>query len=239
MGPLEIFLLVFGFILAAITYIFSEKFSDGGKELEDEVYKRTAKITEELVIKEVEGQLAIQIDDKVEQAEIELDKIINEKIMYIGNYSNDIIESITKNHTEVMFLYNMLNDKEQVLKDTIRDIEALKVSIKKMAVVNDVAKDITSNQLKEENIVKKAKAESDGMDKDEEKAAINVENDINKSENSEKTSLRKRNSSKESNNNVMILELHKEGKSNMEIAKKLGLGIGEVRLVIDLFNKES
>ena len=31
------------------------------------------------------------------------------------------------------------------------------------------------------------------------------------------------------------MELHKAGKSNMAIAKELGLGLGEVKLVIDLF----
>ena len=34
----------------------------------------------------------------------------------------------------------------------------------------------------------------------------------------------------------MILDLYAKGKTNIEIAKELGLGIGEVRLVIDLFN---
>ena len=37
------------------------------------------------------------------------------------------------------------------------------------------------------------------------------------------------------NSNDKILELHKAGKSNMAIAKELGLGVGEVKLVIDLF----
>ena len=37
------------------------------------------------------------------------------------------------------------------------------------------------------------------------------------------------------NNNDRILALHSEGKSNMAIAKELGLGVGEVKLVIDLF----
>ena len=37
------------------------------------------------------------------------------------------------------------------------------------------------------------------------------------------------------NNKDKILQLHKEGKSNMAIAKALGLGVGEVKLVIDLF----
>ena len=41
--------------------------------------------------------------------------------------------------------------------------------------------------------------------------------------------------SSEANNNEQILMLHKAGKSNMAIARELGLGIGEVKLVIDLF----
>ena len=44
---------------------------------------------------------------------------------------------------------------------------------------------------------------------------------------------------KENNNNQKILDLYNEGKSNLEIAKELGLGIGEVRLVIDLFRSHS
>ena len=37
------------------------------------------------------------------------------------------------------------------------------------------------------------------------------------------------------NNNDRILRLHKEGVSNVDIAKELGLGVGEVKLVINLF----
>ena len=37
------------------------------------------------------------------------------------------------------------------------------------------------------------------------------------------------------NNNDLILKMHKQGKSNVAIAKELGLGVGEVNLVIDLF----
>lgn len=39
------------------------------------------------------------------------------------------------------------------------------------------------------------------------------------------------------NCNEQILMMHAEGKSNLEIAKTLNLGMGEVKLVIDLFNK--
>ncbi len=38
--------------------------------------------------------------------------------------------------------------------------------------------------------------------------------------------------------NRQILEMHKAGKSNMVIARELGLGIGEVGLIIDLSDKQ-
>ncbi len=41
---------------------------------------------------------------------------------------------------------------------------------------------------------------------------------------------------KGSNNNEMILKMYKDGKTNKEIAKELNLGVGEVKLVIDLYN---
>ena len=37
------------------------------------------------------------------------------------------------------------------------------------------------------------------------------------------------------NNNEKILEMSRAGKSNMGIAKTLGIGTGEVKLVVDLF----
>ncbi len=41
------------------------------------------------------------------------------------------------------------------------------------------------------------------------------------------------------NHNERILQMHRMGRSNMAIAKDLGLGIGEVKLVIDLFENMS
>ena len=38
------------------------------------------------------------------------------------------------------------------------------------------------------------------------------------------------------NNKEKILQLHKEGKSQVDIARELGLGVGEVKLVIGLFD---
>lgn len=220
MGPFEIILLIIGGILVCATFVFSEKFSGSDKEIQEEISKNAEKIASEIIRKEVEVQLAVLIDDKIEETKISLGKIVNENMMSLGEYSQEINNNIEKNHNEVMFLYNMLNDKEKVLKDTIRDIEALKLSVKKMAIVNDVAK-----------------SEINNIDRPVEKEIKKTESNINKEVEKEKT-LRTHNPTTV-NNNALILKLYREGKNNMEIAKELGLGMGEVRLVIDLFKKES
>lgn len=221
MTGLEICLVIIGLICVACSFLFSEHLM--AQDMKEEMIGgvNVASVTEEIVKREVEAEVANVIDDKIEEMEVRIDKITTEKIMALGDYSSDIQEKISQNHDEVMFLYNMLNDKEEVLKNTIRDIEAVKASVKKMAIVNDVAKDVT----KKEPEATKEVTKTEEPKTEEPKAEVKT---------TEKAgSIRKR---EISNNNQMILDLYAKGKSNIEIAKELGLGIGEVRLVIDLFN---
>lgn len=229
MSGLEICLVIIGLICVICSFLFSEHLMSGDMKNEMINGVNVANITEEIVKREVEAEVANVIDDKIEAMEIKIDKITTEKIMAMGEYSNDIQEKITQNHDEVMFLYNMLNDKEEVLKNTIRDIEAVKSSVKKMAIVNDVATDITKKNAT--TVANNVGDQVASVDKIEAISEENNDAEVNTS--GEQVSVRKR---KISNNNQMILELYSQGKSNIEIAKELGLGIGEVRLVIDLFN---
>ncbi|MBQ5917719.1 MAG: DUF6115 domain-containing protein [Lachnospiraceae bacterium] len=223
MTGLDICLIIIGIICVVCSFLFSEHLM--AQDMKDDIIDgvNVTSVTEEIVKREVEAEVANIIDDKIDEMEVRIEKLTTEKIMAMGEYSNDIQEKINQNHDEVMFLYNMLNDKEEVLKNTIRDIEAVKASVKKMAIVNDVAKDVTKKNVvasKEEPVVN-SEVVTETESVEETKAP------------EKKSSVRKR---QISNNNQMILDLYAKGKSNIEIAKELGLGIGEVRLVIDLFN---
>lgn len=271
MGPLEIFLIVFGIILVAISFIFSEHLTNSssfGNEQNPDV----TKVTKEIVKKEVEAEIAEVIDDKLDQAEVRLDKIVNEKIMVLGDYSEDIDIRTTKNHDEVMFLYDMLNDKEKTIKNTVKDVEALKLSVKKMAQeanrsisvdftenVND--RDDTKEVLSGDKSVLTARDHNDKIPKTkkneiEPQEQLETLNRLNTVEDDNNVQLKKRiveqlhdmeptndingkaqNVNKaQMNNNQRILALHNQGKATVDIAKELKLGVGEVRLVIDLFN---
>lgn len=227
MGGLEICLVIIGLIFVICSFLFSEHILSG--EAREDVINgvHVASVTEEIVRREVEAEVANVIDEKLDEMEVKLEKMTSEKIMAMGEYSEDIQAKIDHNHEEVMFLYNMLNDKEEVLKNTIRDIEAVKMSVKKMAIVNDVAKDVTAVSKKVED--KTAVTQSN----DSKDITTEVKNaTVTKTTEKEKPTRTR----EISNNNQMILNLYAKGKSNIEIAKELGLGIGEVRLVIDLFN---
>ncbi len=243
MNGLEICLVIIGLIFVACSFLFSEHLASGDSKDNAIAGVNVASVTEEIVRREVEAEVANIIDDKLDEMEITIEKMTSEKLMAMGEFSEDIQKRISQNHEEVMFLYNMLNDKEEVLKNTIRDIEAVKASVKKMAIVNDVARDITEEQKK--TVKPEANQQINEQPKAITEETTNVV-DISKtvtqanqlvktaeSKNEKEKSVRKR---EISNNNQMILKLYSQGKSNIEIAKQLGLGIGEVRLVIDLFN---
>lgn len=225
MTGIEICLVVIGVIVIAVSFIFSEHFQGGNTEEQLLKDGKFSAVAQEIIKKEVEAELSMIVDEKLEEAKKELTKISSERILAMGEYSDDINLRITKNHEEVMFLYNMLNDKETVVKNTIKDIEALKVSVKKMAIVNEMSSGevvnekvetlIQPEEVKKDDIVTATPEVVEDKIPEVKKAKINV---------------------KTSNNNKKILELYNKGLSNIEIAKKLGLGVGEVRLVIDLFN---
>lgn len=251
MEAIEICLLVIGLALVAATYIFSEKFEMKADDIKEEVSENTKKIVQEIVRDEVENELANVVDERIEAAAVELDKITTDKIMAVGNYSEETLATINKNHDEVMFLYNMLNEKEETLKNTVRDIEALKQSIKKMNVEYENKRviekkednsDIIELQMMLSEEQKREKVVSEKTDNN-----IDVElkefgqdsiDDITNSSGNEYSVLNKEAYDEgKGNNNEEIIKLYNDGHTIMEIAKKLGLGLGEVRLVIDLFKK--
>lgn len=85
-----------------------------------------------------------------------------------------------------------------------------------------VKKPVTGKGPKIPEITPKPQEEKPRLHKDEPEVTINFSRD---------------NESRK-NNNELIRKMHEEGKSNMAIAKELGLGVGEVKLVIDLYSNK-
>lgn len=72
-----------------------------------------------------------QIDNVKEQTEISLDKLSNQKMLEMNEYSDTILQEINRNHNEVMFLYDMLNEKKKEINNTVRDMNVTKRRLRK------------------------------------------------------------------------------------------------------------
>ncbi|MCM1210974.1 MAG: DUF6115 domain-containing protein [Blautia sp.] len=111
---------------------------------EDEVRK--------LIDRETEGvkeHIADIVDETItyamEKAERSMERLTNEKIMAINEYSDTVIEEINKNHKEVLFLYDMLNDKDENLKNAVSESMKLAEEIKQ--TVRDA--EITAGEIQD------------------------------------------------------------------------------------------
>lgn len=273
MTGLEIALLTIGLIVIVASFVFSSK-SDGDTihNVKDVTFTDKQK---EDIKKQITDILDEQIENVKEQTEISLDKLSNQKMLEMNEYSDTILQEINRNHNEVMFLYDMLNEKKKEINNTVRDMNVTKKEIeksntvpKKQTVIDsikDMSED-TGGFMASEELLREEQKDVDTRKKDilnqldavVEAVSDDVSADLEAVEKKpkkrtstgrtaakrmketvKKETLREDNRDPKAfetgNNNEKILQLSKEGKSNVEIAKELGLGIGEVKLVIDLF----
>lgn len=137
MSIVEIILIIAGAVICILGYLMPAKKEDMDETLqligEDEVRK--------VVDKEV-GEAKTHISDiidetvsyAIEKTERSMERVTNEKIMAVNEYSDTVLEEINKNHKEVLFLYDMLNDKHDNLKATVaeasRTAEEIKQTVK-------------------------------------------------------------------------------------------------------------
>lgn len=273
MTGLEIALLTIGLIVIVASFVFSSK-SDGDTMHNVKDVTFTDKQKEDIK-KQIMDILDEQIDNVKEQTEISLDKLSNQKMLEMNEYSDTILQEINRNHNEVMFLYDMLNEKKKEINNTVRDMNVTKKEIEKSKTVpkkqtvidsiKDMSED-TGGFMASEELLREEQKDVDTRKKDilnqldavVEAVSDDVSADLEAVEKKtkkrtstgrtaakrmketvKKETLREDNRDPKAfetgNNNEKILQLSKEGKSNVEIAKELGLGIGEVKLVIDLF----
>lgn len=307
MSAIEILLLVAGAIILTAGYLLPLKNKEADKNVSAGQEKKITELVGQAV-EEAKGRIEDIVDETVsysmEKTERTMERISNEKIMAIHEYSDTVLAEINKNHEEEVFLYDMLNSKHDSLvetvseagktvaevKQTLQDAQITAKEVREATQSRDfvpmkpeasaeperviptfggkISQDDPNAQLEEiirksVKTAKKKKAASPeripGKEESENHAEardenIDTEEDIlTESEEDygyspeEEAEFLEYGANRMSpdiqlnkgpalggNNNEHILEMHRAGKSNMAIAKELGLGIGEVKLVIDL-----
>lgn len=136
MSATEIILIVIGVLIFLLGYLMPARKKDLDEEVqlisEDEV-RRMVDDEAEHVKERIEDIVGEAINYSIERAERAMERVSNEKIMAINEYSDTVLEEINKNHKEVVFLYDMLNDKHDNLMTTINEASTLADDIKQMA----------------------------------------------------------------------------------------------------------
>lgn len=245
MTVIEIVLLVVGMILILASFWVTEKLSpeelrhiselskeEMGVMLEHELEK-----SKQRVVDIVENT----IDDSKDRTERALEKQTNEKIMAINEFSDTVIEKINKTHNEIMFLYSMLNDKHTELTDftsgLTQQLQDLKSQEEEMTnyYLSQIKTQIPQNPKPvEQQTAMPSMAKPSVQEK---QSSTVVSEEPASFDQPEETAGQAQTDANAEEVNVKdeILRLYEEGRDSVAIAKKLGLGVGEVRLILGLY----
>ena len=126
MTGLQIALLVIGIVFLVGSFFVSEKLSSSDLEEIKKLSEKEIKILQEkeinLADSKMEESLSGKVEDKVQEFAMSTDKELNEKIMSISEYSDTVLDSMNKSHNEIMFMYEMLNEKQQNATDLVQEL---------------------------------------------------------------------------------------------------------------------
>ncbi len=308
MGVLEMVLLIAGAVIFIVSFVLPA----AREELPPQTQQMAREEIQKLVSQEmneakgrVEDLVEETADAALEKTERSLEKLSNEKIMAVSDYSDTVIQQIHKNHEEVMFLYDMLNDKHTSLKKAVSQVNQTVGQINEMAKnVKDSRRDAEAAvsswkqiqletmdwQQQDAGIKRILRMQQDaapkeaplddaadggfafyaGQDSDSAETADGSDGqpfgsavpwgpgelgadeavpgwmEVSQPSPEEKPSPRGTAvpggtaavpgmDVASGNSNDRILSLYRQGKTTVAIAKELGLGVGEVKLVIDLY----
>lgn len=361
MSVLEIVLLAIGLIIFIASFLIPDKKSSDASKIDGEALLAQIEEKVEESKQKIDEMTDETLSYSMEKTERAIDKLTNEKILAIGDYSDTVIDEISKDHNEVVFLSDMLNkNKKDLTTLLLKAVETSRtatesangaydlaenaskladeamekakkagsaadfaedkmISVKKKMIEGDAAeikpdlpleaeksieeeqkpeevkktsetkktvkksqkKTEAGSEAKEEKTPKAAKTSSKSKSSKEDKAAKESKDETEKAVKKEKSSVAKKVSEGDQisladleetdsapirtmnetsgdaaaelfkkasgalrfdtsadgngNNNERILAMHRLGRSNMAIARELGLGVGEVKLVIDLY----
>lgn len=249
MGGLEIAL----FVLAIAFVIISFFLIDNNQKVDEKAALADARELSAIgsgVLEKVNKEA----DEIVSDTEERLKELSNDKIMAVGEYSEQVIEKIDTNHREVVFLYQMLQDKEKELKNLSEQLDAQRRECAKLmkdkqqgesraAVPEDIPVQPESIRKKNDELKRQAETgkrtkRSPEKTESEKKTVRSADDLISRKSQLQNNSFEKSDSENGlSDRNREIIELYHQKKTVLEISKLLNMGQGEVRLIIDLYDK--
>lgn len=233
MVAVEVVLILIGVVFLVGSFFVTEKLSQQDLEQISLMSQADLKYIAEKQVKDIKTQVEDSveeiIDESLEITKRGLEKETNNKIMAVSEYSDTVMEAMNKTHNEIMFLYSMLNDKHAETAEIVGDLQKYAKQIREFDMDAAIAKmDSAVNSVSgSEKVTEQNEMNNKKVSYNIEESAIDDSFVDNMSETAEELL----------NKNEQILLLHKEGMDEVEIAKALDCGLGEVRLVLGLYHE--
>lgn len=148
---LELAMLLVG--LFAVFYSFKISEKKGSEETTERVeYVEYSEFPDKEWQEKIE-KLKAQAEDVYVEIDEKISQLSNEKIMGMNEYSDQVLDKIEKNHGEVVFLYDMMNEKQEEIKKIVNEVDSLRAGIK-----NDAEEEL-QKLLDQEDALDKIKQE--------------------------------------------------------------------------------
>ena len=75
------------------------------------------------------SELRDKMEALYEEVDDKMSRMSNDKIMGMSEYSDQVLDKIEKNHGEVVFLYDMMNAKQEEIKQLVQEIDGMKADL--------------------------------------------------------------------------------------------------------------
>ncbi len=231
MTGLQIAMILIGIVCLIGSFFVSEKLSKADLEEMKKMSDEEIKVIIDSKMQEAASQIDERLQEKVDLATAQMErsgeKETNEKIMAISEYSDTVLSSMNKSHDEIVFLYDMLNEKQERVTELMKELTLMQSAVAQMEETLD-DKLLKTGVSMEEDAEALQQENTDAIEpKQTLEEAFRTQVSSNDVESDE-----------EPQQNEQILSLYREGMSEVDIAKQLGRGLGEIKLVLGLFGEE-
>ena len=222
-------LLLIGVVFMIGSFFVTEKLSPSElnqiAELSEEELKRIIDRGLKNAETRIEDAIDEQVDQSSEKVDRSLEKVTNDKIMAISEYSDTVIESMNKTHNEIMFLYSMLNDKHTELTGMAADLQRLAADVRSL----EEKAPLTAPQAAPERAA--AVSAASAVTPVPVETADTTERETAAAPAEQKEEMPETEETKQEGLHAEILKLKKLGMTEVQIAKKLGMGFTEERVI--------
>ena len=221
MTGLQIAMIMIGIVCLIGSFFVSEKLSKADleemKKMSDEEIKDIIDSKMQEAASQIDERLQEKVDLATAQMERSGEKETNEKIMAISEYSDTVLSSMNKSHDEIVFLYDMLNEKQERVTELMKELTLMQSAVAQMEETLDDKLLKTGVSMEEEAEV----LQQENPDAIEPKQTL--EEAFRTQVSSNDAGL-----DEEPQQNEQILSLYREGMSEVDIAKHLGRGLGVI-----------